>query len=86
MTGASTLLDALGGLPDAVAIFCAGGGPRLTRDHLRKEVLRVSVALRKSGIRPGDAVSIADTNTVRSHHTSSPLFWLCAVEKCLKTN
>ncbi|BDA45528.1 probable 2-hydroxyacyl-CoA lyase at C-terminar half [Coccomyxa sp. Obi] len=64
MTGASTLLDALGGLPDAVAIFCAGGGPRLTRDHLRKEVIRVAVALRKSGIRPGDAVSIADTNTV----------------------
>ncbi len=67
MTGASTLLETLGGLPDAVAIFCAGGGPRLNRDHLRKEVIRVAVALRRGGIRPGDAVSIADTNTVRSH-------------------
>ncbi|EIE20280.1 acetyl-CoA synthetase-like protein [Coccomyxa subellipsoidea C-169] len=64
MMGATSLLDTLHGHPDAVAIFCAGGGPRLTRSQLRKQVIGVAIKLRKSGIRPGDAVSIADTNTV----------------------
>lgn len=64
MRGVSSLLDALNGHPDAVAVFCAGGGPRLTRIQLRKQVINIAIALRKSGIRPGDAVSIADTNTV----------------------
>ncbi len=64
MMGATSLLDTLQGHPDAVAIFCAGGGPRLTRSQLRKQVIDVAIKLRKSGIRPGDAVSIADTNTV----------------------
>lgn len=65
MGGPSTLLDAVGGHSDAVALFCAGGGPRLTRDELKKQVISTAIALRKSGICPGDAVSIADTNTVQ---------------------
>jgi acyl-CoA synthetase (AMP-forming)/AMP-acid ligase II len=64
MAQASTLLDALQASPKATAIFCTAGGPRLTYSELQIEAVRIAATLRNSGIRPGDTVSIADTNTV----------------------
>lgn len=68
MVKATSLLDALRGDPQAVAIYCTDGGPRLTYGQLKSQVVSVAIALRKGGIRPGDAISIADTNTVLLHH------------------
>lgn len=47
--------------------FCdhaTGGGPTLSRTQLAQQVARFASTLRASGIRPGDTVSLADTNTV----------------------
>ena len=65
---AGTLLDAIeGGNPESPAIICAGGGPQLSRTELRDQCFIFAQAIRRAGIRPGDAVSIAETNTVRTN-------------------
>lgn len=48
--------------------FAAGGGPTLSRSQLQQQVARFASVLKASGIRPGDTVSLADTNTVRVCH------------------
>ena len=64
MPGSGTLVDALAGSDNAPALFCAGGGPRVTRQHLRKQIHLVASSLKAAGVKAGDAVSISDTNTV----------------------
>lgn len=43
----------------------------MTRSQLLQHVVHFAGVLQASGIRPGDAVSIADTNTVTVTATSS---------------
>lgn len=64
MSSSGTLLDVLSGSGDATAIVCANGGPRLTRQQLQGLCTVVANALRRAGLKPGDAVTIADLNTV----------------------
>ena len=64
MPGSGTLVDALAGSDNAPALFCAGGGPRVTRQQLRKQIHLTASSLRAAGVKAGDAVSISDTNTV----------------------
>ena len=44
----------------------AGGGSTVTRSQLLQHIVRFAGVLQASGIRPGDAVSLADTNTVKT--------------------
>ncbi|KAK9828489.1 hypothetical protein WJX72_000277 [[Myrmecia] bisecta] len=60
----STLVGILGSKADDVAIYGADGGLRLSRGQLEEQIVELAHVLRESGIRPGDTVSIADTNTV----------------------
>lgn len=64
MPGPGTLVDALAGSDNATALFCAGGGPRVTRQQLREQIHFVASSLKAAGVKAGDAVSISDTNTV----------------------
>ena len=59
-----TLEGVLAGEPGAHALFCAGGGPRLTRGQLQQEIVHFANLIRQAGVRPGDVVSLTDTNTV----------------------
>ncbi len=65
MPSPSTLVDALAEWDSAPAVFCAGGGPRISRQQLRKQVQQVTSSLKAAGVKPGDAVSISETNTAR---------------------
>lgn len=61
-----TLLDALkGGHPKCPALICSGG-VQLSRDQLKEQCLVFAEAIRRAGIKTGEAVSIAETNTVSS--------------------
>ena len=60
-----TLLDALErGNPNSPALLCAGDGPQLSRAQLKEQCMIFAEAIRRAGIKEGDAVSIAETNTV----------------------
>jgi len=59
-----TLLDALqGGDPKSPALLCSGGA-ELSRSQLKEQCVILAEAIRNAGIKPGDAVSISETNTV----------------------
>ena len=60
-----TLADVLKGNGDAPGVVCAGGGPAYSRGQLENRIKYTANLLRNSGIKPGDTVSIAKTNTVR---------------------
>lgn len=60
-----TLEGALQGSDELPAIVLAGGGPTISRKQLREQVVFFANTLRRSGVKPGDVVSIAETNTVR---------------------
>lgn len=66
MAPLTTLADVLRSNGQGPAVICAGNGPRLTRSQLENEIKLVANLLRNSDIKPGDAVSIADANTVRA--------------------
>ena len=59
-----TLADVLKGNSDAPGVICAGGGPAYSRGQLETRIKYVANLLRNSGIKQGDAVSIAKANTV----------------------
>lgn len=59
-----TLADVLQGNSNAQGVICAGGGPAYSRGQLETRIKYVANLLRSSGIKPGDAVSIAKANTV----------------------
>ena len=65
MPAPATLLDALANWDEAPAVYCAGGGPKISRQQLRKQIIVVANRLKASGIKPGDAVNVSETNTVR---------------------
>jgi len=76
-----TLLDVLeGGDPKSPALLCSGGA-ELSRFQLKEQCVILAEAVRNAGIKPGDAVSIADTNTV------SPMpfiiFMICQLKQML---
>lgn len=61
-----TLLDALeGGDPNSPALLCSGG-VQLSRRQLKEHCVVFAEAIRNAGVKTGDAVSIAETNTVSS--------------------
>ena len=61
-----TLLDALeGGDPKSPALISCGG-VQLSRGQLKQQCIVFAQAIRRAGIKTGDAVSIAETNTVSS--------------------
>ncbi|KAL3141143.1 hypothetical protein ABBQ38_003493 [Trebouxia sp. C0009 RCD-2024] len=59
-----TLADVLKGNSEALGVVCAGGGPVYNRGQLEVRIKDLASLLRNSGIKPGDTVSIAKTNTV----------------------
>ncbi len=61
----ATLPDVLKGDDSSPAIFVGGGGPAFTRGNLNQLIVEFAETLRKSGIKPGDVITIAETNTVR---------------------
>ena len=61
-----TLADVLKGNSNSPGVICAGGGPAFSRGQLEGKIKYVANLLRNSGIKPGDTVSIAKANTVRS--------------------
>ena len=63
---AKTLGEVTVGCPDDPAVFLCEHDKVLSRGQLHNAVLALAGTLRKSGIRPGDIVSIADANTVHS--------------------
>lgn len=73
MAGPKTLLDALeGGDPNSPALLCSGDGPKLSRAQLKEQCIIFAEAIRRAGVKSGDAVSIVDTNTVRPVTTCMP--------------
>ncbi len=66
-----TLADVLQGLPDRPAVTVTKGGPSVTRKELSDLAWEVAARLRALGVRPGDLVSIAETNTVCTLRGSS---------------
>lgn len=61
----STLTDVLAGGDEASpAIFVGSGGLQLTRGELSKLIIQFAETLRRSGLKPGDVVTIAEPNTV----------------------
>lgn len=59
-----TLTDAITGAGASPALIGANNGPVLTRQQLLAAVQALANTLRASGIKPGDAVTLVDTNTV----------------------
>lgn len=75
-----TLADVLRGSPDSTAVLVTKGGPSFTREQLEALIWKVADRLRELGVRPGDLVSIAETNTVNlDPHLS--LFWPKVLQK-----
>ena len=60
----TTMPDVLAGEESLPAIFVGSGGPSFTRGDLQHLVVQFAETLRKSGIKPGDTITIADLNTV----------------------
>jgi acyl-CoA synthetase (AMP-forming)/AMP-acid ligase II len=52
--------------PSRVALKAAGGGPALTYEQLRSQVMRFANELRRLGIGPGDRVAIALPNGIET--------------------
>jgi hypothetical protein len=63
-TGLNTLYNVLQGDPGAIALKVTEGGPALTRGALQQCVVDLARTLQQAGVRPGDVVSMAFTNTV----------------------
>ena len=61
-----TLLDAFGRRGDVPALLSQKSGSSLSFDALRQLVVQTANTLHASGIQPGNVVTIADANTVRS--------------------
>lgn len=59
-----TLTEAISGAEASPALIGANNGPLLTRQQLLAAVHALANTLRASGIKPGDAVTLVDTNTV----------------------
>ena len=61
-----TMPDVLaGGDPAAPALFVGSGGLELSRRQLQGLVVQFAETLRRSGVKPGDVITIAEPNTVR---------------------
>ena len=59
-----TLLDAVeGGDPKCPTLLCSGN-VELSRSQLKEQCIVFAEAIRRAGVKTGDAVSIAETNTV----------------------
>eukprot|EP00884_Botryococcus_braunii_P001865 jgi/Botrbrau1/1167/Bobra.0162s0055.1 len=59
-----TLTDAISGAGTSAALFGANNGPTISRKQLLDAVTTLANTLRASGIKPGDAVTLVDTNTI----------------------
>ncbi|KAK9807300.1 hypothetical protein WJX73_009699 [Symbiochloris irregularis] len=59
-----TLLNVFGGRDEDPALLSSSSGSNLSYEALRRLVFQTANSLKASGIRPGDVVTIADTNTV----------------------
>lgn len=62
----TTLHDVLTGAPQTPALIVTGGGPTVTRQQLMAAVVDTALSLQRAGIKPGQVVSMAYANTVRS--------------------
>lgn len=62
----ATLHDVLTGAPQTPALIVTKGGPTVTRQQLMAAVVDTALALQRAGIKPGQVVSMAYANTVRS--------------------
>lgn len=62
----STLHDVLAGSydPNSLALILTGSNARISRSALYASVVDAALKLQKSGIKPGDVVSMAYANTV----------------------
>ena len=70
MTSPKSLLDALqGGDPESPALLCSGS-VQLSRKQLKELCIVFAEAIRRAGVKTGDAVSIAETNTLSACHVS----------------
>lgn len=64
--GLQTLYNVLQGTPDGLALKVTEGGPVFTRGVLQQCIMDMARSLQIAGIKPGDVVSMAFTNTVSS--------------------
>jgi acyl-CoA synthetase (AMP-forming)/AMP-acid ligase II len=66
--------------------WATGGGPHVTRSQLLQQVVQFAGVLKASGIRPGDTVSLADTNTVSAKDSvkaAESQMLCCRMQPCL---
>ncbi len=75
MVPLSTLHDVLygEGAPDGAAVVLTDKGPKLSRGDLYAAVVETALALQRAGVKPGDVVSMAYANTVRSPFVHLPI-------------
>lgn len=81
-----TMNEILDGHGDRPALLLAGVNHTLTRDQLRCHVELLAQTLVATGIKPGDVVSIANTNTLEYIVTFLAINWARAIAAPLNSN